>query len=43
MEFSEQLVGDSQSENDKINRVSDLTVSVGSSDWNALISIRNSI
>ena len=43
MEFSEQLLGDSQSENDKINKVSDLTVLTGPSDWNTLVGTRNSI
>ena len=43
MEFSEQLLGDSQSENDKINKVSYSPVLIGSSDWNTFVGIGNSI
>ena len=43
MEFSEQLLGDSQSEDDKIKIVSCLTVLIGSSGWNAFVGTGNSI
>ena len=43
MEFSEHLLGVSQSENDKIIKVSCLVVLVGSSDWNIFVGIGNCI
>ena len=43
MEFPEQLLGDSQSENDKIKIVPRLMVLIGSSGWNAFVVTGNSI
>ena len=41
--ISEQLLGDSQFENDKIDQLPHLMALAGSIDWNTLVGIRNSI